>query len=54
KRIVFVMFEIELMSAEEIAAVLEIPVGTVYSRMHWARREFQRAARRLHLLTSEI
>lgn len=54
KRIVFVMFEIELMSAEEIAAVLEIPVGTVYSRAHWARRDFQRAARRLHLLPPEI
>jgi len=50
KRIVFVMFEIELMSAEEIAAILEIPVGTVYSRAHRARHDFQRAARRLHLI----
>jgi RNA polymerase sigma-70 factor (ECF subfamily) len=40
KRLVFVMFEIELRSADEIASELDIPVGTVHSRLHAARREF--------------
>jgi RNA polymerase sigma-70 factor (ECF subfamily) len=46
KRAVFVMFEIEGMGCEEIASVLGIPVGTVYSRLHVARRDFEKALAR--------
>jgi RNA polymerase sigma-70 factor (ECF subfamily) len=40
KRAVFVMFEIEGRTCEEIAVALRIPVGTVYSRLHSARMHF--------------
>ena len=43
KRAVFVMFEVEGLSCAEIAAQLGIPVGTVYSRLHAARRAFTEA-----------
>lgn len=36
----FVLFELEGMSAAQIAVALEVPVGTVYSRLHHARRRF--------------
>lgn len=39
RRAVFVMFEIEEMSCDEIAAIAGVPVGTVYSRLHAARKE---------------
>ena len=42
KRIVFVLMEIEQMTAEEVAALLEINVNTVYSRRRSARVEFDR------------
>jgi RNA polymerase sigma-70 factor (ECF subfamily) len=42
-RAVFVLFEIEGKSCESIAAGLRIPLGTVYSRLHAARRAFQQA-----------
>ena len=44
KRAVFVMFELEELSCVEIAAMIGIPVGTVYSRLHAARAAFARAA----------
>jgi RNA polymerase sigma-70 factor (ECF subfamily) len=47
KRAVLVMFEIERLQADAIAEQLGIPVGTVYSRLHAARADFERAARRL-------
>ena len=43
RRAVFILFELEGESCEAIAAGLGIPVGTVYSRLHHARREFERA-----------
>jgi len=46
RRAVFVMFEIEEMSCDEIAGVLGVPVGTVYSRLHKARKEFAAAMER--------
>lgn len=43
KRAVFVMFEIEGLSCAEIAKQVGVPVGTVYSRLHAARRVFTAA-----------
>lgn len=40
QRAAFVLFEIEGLSGEEIAAALEIPVSTVWTRLHHARRSF--------------
>ncbi|KYF99797.1 RNA polymerase sigma factor [Sorangium sp. So ce394] len=40
RRAVFVMFEIEEMPCNEIASLVGVPVGTVYSRLHAARKEF--------------
>ena len=41
-RAAFVLFEIEGESCESIAATWSVPVGTVYSRLHNARRRFMR------------
>lgn len=38
KRLVLVMAEVEGMSCEQIAETLDIPVGTVWTRLHHARR----------------
>jgi len=47
KRAVFVMFEIEELECEEIAEILGVPVGTVYSRLHSARKAFDKAVARM-------
>lgn len=39
-RAVFVMYEIEAMTLQEIADVLEIPIGTTSSRLRTAREDF--------------
>lgn len=36
----FILFEIEGYSGEEIAHIQDIPVGTVWTRLHKARKEF--------------
>jgi RNA polymerase sigma-70 factor (ECF subfamily) len=41
KRAVFVMFEIDELPGETIAEVLGVPVGTVWSRLAAARKQFQ-------------
>jgi len=46
KRAVFVMFEIDEMGSDEIAAILGVPVGTVWSRMSAARKQFEKIAAR--------
>jgi RNA polymerase sigma-70 factor (ECF subfamily) len=51
KRAVFVMFEIDELPSEEIAAMLGVPVGTVWSRLHAARKQFQAAVARLQAQT---
>jgi RNA polymerase sigma-70 factor (ECF subfamily) len=38
KRLVLIMAELEGMSCEEIALALDIPIGTVWTRLHHARR----------------
>lgn len=40
RRVTFVLFEIEGLSGEEIARVQNVPVNTVWTRLHHARREF--------------
>jgi RNA polymerase sigma-70 factor (ECF subfamily) len=45
-RAVFILFELEGESCESIAAGLELPIGTVYSRLHAARRGFREAVAR--------
>jgi RNA polymerase sigma-70 factor, ECF subfamily len=46
KRAIFVMFEIEALSCDEIAQALAIPLGTVHSRLHAARKAFEAALKR--------
>jgi RNA polymerase sigma-70 factor, ECF subfamily len=46
QRNVFILFELETMTGEEIADVLSIPLGTVYSRLTLARRSFRQALER--------
>jgi RNA polymerase sigma-70 factor (ECF subfamily) len=48
KRSLFVMFELDEISCDEIATLLGVPVGTVHSRLHAARREFNEALKRWH------
>lgn len=43
KRAVFILFELEGEDCAAIAASLEVPVGTVHSRLHHARKAFTRA-----------
>jgi RNA polymerase sigma-70 factor (ECF subfamily) len=45
-RAVFILFELEGESCETIAAGLHVPVGTVHSRLHSARRAFRASAAR--------
>ena len=47
KRAVFVMFEIDELSTEAIASILGVPVGTVWSRLSAARKQFQAKLSRL-------
>jgi len=43
KRVTYLMAEVEGLSCEEIAAALGVPIGTVWTRCHAARRELRRA-----------
>jgi len=43
---VFVLFELEGMTSIEIAALLEIPVGTAASRLRRAREHFEACVKR--------
>lgn len=47
---VFILHDIEGFSAPEISQALEIPVGTVASRLRRAREEFRSLSRRLELV----
>ena len=44
---VFVLYEIEELTSPEIAALLEIPLGSVASRLRRAREQFRSAAERV-------
>jgi RNA polymerase sigma-70 factor (ECF subfamily) len=43
KRVTFLMAELEGLSCPEIAQALDIPIGTVWTRLHAARRELRKA-----------
>jgi RNA polymerase sigma-70 factor (ECF subfamily) len=43
KRVALLMAEVEGWSSEEIATALDVPIGTVWSRLHAARRELREA-----------
>ncbi|MCA9689195.1 MAG: sigma-70 family RNA polymerase sigma factor [Myxococcales bacterium] len=47
RRAVFILFELAGESCDAIAAGLAIPIGTVYSRLHKARKLFREAYSRL-------
>jgi RNA polymerase sigma-70 factor, ECF subfamily len=53
QRVVFVMFELEEMSGQEIAKLLNISVGTVRSRLRLAREAFRREVRRLSAIDAK-
>lgn len=46
QRIVFALFELDAMSGEVIAELLDVPIGTVRSRLRLAREAFHRAVAR--------
>jgi RNA polymerase sigma-70 factor, ECF subfamily len=46
KREVFALYELEGLSGEEIAARVGCPLATVWTRLHHARRDFERIARK--------
>lgn len=46
-RAVFILYELEEEPCDAIAASLGVPVGTIYSRLHAARRKFQEAHDRI-------
>jgi RNA polymerase sigma-70 factor, ECF subfamily len=40
RRTSFILYEVEGLSGEEIAGVQDVPVATVWTRLHYARKEF--------------
>jgi RNA polymerase sigma-70 factor (ECF subfamily) len=44
RRTVFVLYEVEEYSGEQIAELLQIPLATVWTRLHHARKELSRLA----------
>jgi RNA polymerase sigma-70 factor (ECF subfamily) len=47
QRAVFILYELEELTAPEIAATLSVPLGTVSTRLRAARQKFEAATRRL-------
>lgn len=47
-RTVFVLFELEALSSPEIAALIEVPLGTVASRLRRAREQFRALVAEAH------
>lgn len=52
KRTVFILFELEGLPLDEIAKLLEIPLGTVQSRLRLARQTFRDAVERADVSSS--
>jgi RNA polymerase sigma-70 factor (ECF subfamily) len=53
RRVVFVLFEVEGYSGEEIADLLDTPVNTVWTRLHHARKDFYEQLSRYKRAESE-
>jgi RNA polymerase sigma-70 factor (ECF subfamily) len=53
-REVFVLFEIEELATAEIAALLELPIGTVASRLRRSREQFEAAVARHRARSARI
>jgi RNA polymerase sigma-70 factor (ECF subfamily) len=53
-RVIFVLFELEEMSSQEIAKLLDIPVGTAKSRLRRARADFNLRTAGLRAQTGEL
>jgi len=53
-RDVFVLYEIEDMTGEEIGQALSVPLGTVYSRLHAARAAFKREVVRIEAANERV
>jgi RNA polymerase sigma-70 factor (ECF subfamily) len=51
-RAAFLLYELEGETCESIAVVWNVPIGTVYSRLHNARRKFLRAYEALNEMPS--
>jgi RNA polymerase sigma-70 factor (ECF subfamily) len=49
RRSVFILHELDSVTVPEIAAALDVPVATAYSRLRLAREDFAAAVRRLSL-----
>ena len=47
-REVLVLMELEERPAKEVAEMLGVPPGTIYSRLHYARRAFSKGLKRHH------
>jgi RNA polymerase sigma-70 factor, ECF subfamily len=47
RRVVLVLFEVEGYTGEEIAEMLDVPINTVWTRLHHARRDFLSALGRV-------
>jgi RNA polymerase sigma-70 factor, ECF subfamily len=47
QRSVFTLFELDTMGGDAIAEMLDIPLGTVYSRLRIAREQFRRSLSRM-------
>ena len=47
KRSLFILFELEGETCPALAELFEVPVGTIYSRLHAARKAFEQAVREL-------
>lgn len=52
QRVVFILFELEGMTAREIAEYLDVPRGTVASRLRSARATFRTCVKRLQARTA--
>jgi RNA polymerase sigma-70 factor (ECF subfamily) len=51
-RMIFILFEIEGLPGIEVAALLDIPAGTVASRLRRARQHFREAVKQLNIPAS--
>ena len=54
KREVFALFELEGLSGDEIAERVDCPVDTVWTRLHHARKQFVKIARRFGYIDAEV